>query len=141
MLPTHAHPPTSAEGENEIEEKKTKEGGGGRGGEEIQIFIARPTAQNMQKIATYIKIHKGGEYKLYCTPRRSLTAERILEEKGVFGEIFVGEFVTDWIRLEEDLWSLEIPGSFRELVVVGGRYSKRMDVSGDWIPSQHYYRA
>jgi len=135
MLPTH-YSSTSAEKETET---KSEEGGGAAG--EIQIFIARPTAQNMQKIATYIKIHKGGEYKLYCTPRRSLTAERILEEKGVFGEIFVGEFVTDWIRLEEDLWSLEIPGSFRELVVVGGRHSKRMDVSGHWIPSQHYHRA
>lgn len=57
-------------------------------------------------------------YSVFFVPRRTLICERVLEEEGVYGDITLGEYHLDFIPLDEDLLSLELDDSFRELYLV-----------------------
>lgn len=90
-------------------------------------MILRPTTKNMITLIKFLKAHleqklepsqNRKQFNLYCVPRRSLIAERMLEESGIYGDIFVDEFPIDFISLENDLLSMEIPDSFSSLFAV-----------------------
>ncbi|KAJ2407033.1 Vacuolar protein-sorting-associated protein 33, partial [Coemansia sp. RSA 2530] len=70
------------------------------------------------------------EYSLQLVPRRTLLCERVLEEEGVLGDITIGEYRMDFIPLESDLLSLELPSTFKELYL-----------DGDFSCIQHVARA
>lgn len=55
---------------------------------------------------------------IFFIPQRTLICDRILEEEGVIGDIMIGEFYLDLVSLEEDVLSLEMPMSFRDLFLV-----------------------
>lgn len=84
---------------------------------ESVVYITRSDVAVMSLIAQQVKSqtlqlsHK--TYHVIMVPRRSVVAERVLEEEGVFADVVIGEMHLDWIPLYEDLWSLELNGNFR----------------------------
>ncbi|EXX62843.1 Vps33p [Rhizophagus irregularis DAOM 197198w] len=88
------------------------------------IYICRPQLNYMKYIAEHIAHHQKDvvsnyEYNLFFVPRRTMICERVLEEAGVFGEITIGEYHLDLIPFEDDLLSLELDNTFKELYLDG----------------------
>lgn len=46
------------------------------------------------------------------------TGEKILEEKGVYGDVRIGEYHLDMIPFDDDVLSLELEGAYREIFLV-----------------------
>ena len=57
----------------------------------------------------------GHEFSIFWVPRRTLVAEKILEESGVLGDTSIAEFPLYFLPLEKDLLSLELEDSFADL--------------------------
>jgi vacuolar protein sorting-associated protein 33A len=57
----------------------------------------------------------GHEFSIFWVPRRTLVAEKILEESGVLGDTSTAEFPLYLLPLEKDLLSLELEDSFADL--------------------------
>jgi hypothetical protein len=57
----------------------------------------------------------GHEFSIFWVPRRTLVAEKILEESGVLGDTSTAEFPLYFLPLEKDLLSLELEESFADL--------------------------
>ncbi len=53
------------------------------------------------------------EYTLLLAPRRTKVAERLLEEAGLLGDVTLRDYPLDWVALDEDLLSLEMPLAFK----------------------------
>ncbi|KAL1923818.1 uncharacterized protein VTP21DRAFT_8798 [Calcarisporiella thermophila] len=90
------------------------------------LYICRAQIKNMKHLASHIHHHTSTsspsqkyDYHLFFTPRRTLICERVLEEEGVLGEITMGEFKLEFIPFEDDVISLEMENSFRELFLDG----------------------
>ncbi|KAJ3126525.1 hypothetical protein HK098_007425 [Nowakowskiella sp. JEL0407] len=87
------------------------------------IYLCRPKIQNMKCIAENIRSHTQAgiklEYSLFFVPRRTMICERVLEEEGVYGDISIGEYHLDIIPLDDDVISMELDNSFRELFLDG----------------------
>ncbi|KAJ3158524.1 hypothetical protein HDU86_002749 [Geranomyces michiganensis] len=84
------------------------------------IYICRPKVLYMKWIAAHIQANAAKRaYSLFFVPRRTLICERVLEEEGVYGELTIGEYHLDLLPLEDDLLSLELDNSFRELYLDG----------------------
>ncbi|KAI9142913.1 Sec1-like protein [Paraphysoderma sedebokerense] len=83
------------------------------------VYLCRPNVAFMDWIVEHIKSHAQKsmklEYAIFFVPRRTLLCERALEEKGVYNDVTIGEYHLDFLSLEPDLLSLELPSSFREL--------------------------
>jgi len=91
------------------------------------IYICRPRMIYMKYISDHIHQHKKEnlkkDYSVFFVPRRTIICEKILEEEGVYGEIQLGEYNLDLIPFDDDLLSLELEYSFRELYLEGDRTS------------------
>ncbi|CAG8454859.1 10426_t:CDS:10, partial [Paraglomus occultum] len=85
------------------------------------IYMCRPQLQYMKYIADHIRNHQleranseedgqKYEYHLYFVPRRTMICQRVLEEK---------EYHLDLIPFEDDVLSLELDNSFKELYLDG----------------------
>ncbi|KAJ1668535.1 hypothetical protein EV178_000208 [Coemansia sp. RSA 1646] len=89
------------------------------------FYFTLPHVQKMRIIAEQVKAGLQGasdvakEYSLQLVPRRTLLCERVLEEEGVLGDITLGEYHMDFIPLEDDVLSLELPATFKELYLDG----------------------
>ncbi|KAI8318287.1 vacuolar protein sorting-like protein r-vps33a [Martensiomyces pterosporus] len=89
------------------------------------LYFALPHVSKMKTIAEHIRMGSQDkkdtprEYSLQLVPRRTLLCERVLEEEGVLGDITIGEYRMDFIPLEDDLMSLELPATFKELYLDG----------------------
>ncbi|KAJ2742854.1 Vacuolar protein-sorting-associated protein 33 [Coemansia sp. BCRC 34301] len=101
------------------------------------LYLALPHIRKMKLIAEQVRAgsQRGGsasskEYSLQLVPRRTLLCERVLEEEGILGDITIGEYRMDFIPLEDDLLSLELPSTFKELYL-----------DGDFSSIQHVARA
>jgi len=59
----------------------------------------------------------GGELEIsiFLTPRRTLVADKILEEAGVLGDVNIEEFPLYFIPIEQDVLSMELQDSFKDL--------------------------
>ncbi|XP_055319720.1 vacuolar protein sorting-associated protein 33A [Sitodiplosis mosellana] len=86
------------------------------------IFITRPNLKLMNCIAENVHSidkRRGGSNKelfLYFLPRVSTLCETQLKNKGVYGSfIHVGEFKCDFFPVDNDLLSMELKDSFRDL--------------------------
>ncbi|KAJ1934559.1 Vacuolar protein-sorting-associated protein 33, partial [Kickxella alabastrina] len=80
-----------------------------------------PHVRKMKWIAEHIRRNSSSphDYSLHLVPRRTLLCERVLEEEGVLGDITVSEYRMDFIPLEDDLLSLELPNTFKDLYLDG----------------------
>ncbi|CAG8441010.1 3150_t:CDS:10 [Dentiscutata heterogama] len=89
------------------------------------IYICRPQLNYMRYIAEHIQNHQNEylenpqaqkyEYNLFFVPRRTMICQKVLEEAG----ITIGEYHLDLIPFEDDLLSLELDNTFKELYLDG----------------------
>ncbi|CAG8761276.1 23385_t:CDS:10, partial [Gigaspora margarita] len=89
------------------------------------IYICRPQLNYMRYIAEHIQHHQNEylenplaqkyEYTLFFVPRRTMICQKVLEEAG----ITIGEYHLDLIPFEDDLLSLELDNTFKELYLDG----------------------
>ncbi|KAK3341757.1 Sec1-like protein [Lasiosphaeria hispida] len=85
------------------------------------VFIARgESAGHAQAIADQIRrlqrdSQAPHEFHVFWVPRRTLLSDKVLEEAGVLGDANVAELPLYFFPLEEDLLSLELDNSFRDL--------------------------
>ncbi|RKP07426.1 Sec1-like protein [Thamnocephalis sphaerospora] len=104
------------------------------------IYLCRPRMSHMRSIADNVRYHgdqRNITHNVFLVPRRTLICERILEQEGVMGNILavdywaahlLGECHLDLFPLENDLLSLELEHTFKELYV-DGDYSALYDVA------------
>lgn len=91
------------------------------------IYITRPTLKLMDYIADNLhcedkKSNKSAkkDFYLYFVPRRSELCEQHLIAKGVFGTLtHVGEFKCNFFPVDNDVLSMELKDSYRELHIEG----------------------
>ncbi|KZO91497.1 Sec1-like protein [Calocera viscosa TUFC12733] len=87
------------------------------------IYLCRPQIRWMKIIAEQIKGHTAANerhaYTLLLVPRRTILCDRILEEEGVFGDITLGQLKLEFIPLEEDVLSLEMENTYKEVFLDG----------------------
>ncbi|KZT51079.1 Sec1-like protein [Calocera cornea HHB12733] len=87
------------------------------------VYLCRPQIRWMKIIAQQIKLHTASSerhsYTLLLVPRRTILCDRILEEEGVFGDITLGQLKLEFIPLEEDVLSLEMENTYREVFLDG----------------------
>jgi vacuolar protein sorting-associated protein 33A len=57
-------------------------------------------------------------FHVYFVPRKTMICERVLEEKGVYGSVNIGEFQLDLIPFDDDVLSLELEWGYKELFLV-----------------------
>jgi vacuolar protein sorting-associated protein 33A len=88
------------------------------------VYLVKPTISNMRLIAGHVMTHKETDkthvYTLLMAPRKTMLAERELEEQGVKDEIGrIGEFQLELIPMDGDLLSMEWESAYRELYLEG----------------------
>lgn len=70
-------------------------------------------------IAQHIEQHseKGQvkEYSIIFVPRRTMICERVLEDRGVYGDVKIGELHMDLVALDTDVLTLELPSCFYDV--------------------------
>eukprot|EP01006_Ploeotia_vitrea_P009473 TRINITY_DN22181_c0_g1_i1.p1 TRINITY_DN22181_c0_g1~~TRINITY_DN22181_c0_g1_i1.p1 ORF type:complete len:675 (+),score=390.92 TRINITY_DN22181_c0_g1_i1:48-2027(+) len=91
---------------------------------EAVVYLVRPETRLMHLIADQVQGHiragdTGKKYGVFFVSRRTMLCERVLSDRGVYGELLLGEYQLDLIPMEEDLLSLELPGVFRECFLDG----------------------
>lgn len=57
----------------------------------------------------------GHEFHIFWVPRRTLVSDKLLEEAGVLGDVNIAELPLYFFPLEQDVLSLELDSSFRDL--------------------------
>ncbi|ORX57239.1 vacuolar protein sorting-associated protein 33A-like protein [Piromyces finnis] len=88
------------------------------------VFICRPKMMNMTYIRDIILDHRQNanneiQYYIYFVPRRTMICERVLEDAGVYGDVTIGEYHLDIVPLDDDLLSMELENSFKDLFLDG----------------------
>lgn len=89
------------------------------------IYLVRPNIALMKLIAGHIHKHKSDSstshksYGIYFVPRKTMLCERVLAETGVLGDVQRGAYHLDLIPFEEDVLSLELNESFRDVFLDG----------------------
>jgi len=88
------------------------------------VYICRPKMINMKYITD--NIHQNSDnpdnaiqYYIYFVPRRTMICERVLEDEGVYGDVTIGEYHLDIVPLDDDLLSMELDNSFKDLFLDG----------------------
>jgi len=80
------------------------------------MFLIRPRVLLVQHIAAQIqqakKVGHKRNYMIVFVPRKLYSCERILEQEGVYGDVRIAELNLDFIRLDNDVISLELPQFF-----------------------------
>ncbi|KAK3942698.1 Sec1-like protein [Diplogelasinospora grovesii] len=85
------------------------------------VFIARgECARHAQSIADQIRrlqreSQTNHEFHVFWVPRRTLVADKVLEEAGVLGDANIAELPLYFFPLERDVLSLELDDSFQDL--------------------------
>ncbi|KAF1808129.1 vacuolar sorting protein-like protein [Eremomyces bilateralis CBS 781.70] len=85
------------------------------------VFLARSDNLNeVHAIASQIKrLRQSGqtehEISIFWVPRRTLVSDQILEEEGALGDVNVSEYPLYFVPVAEDILSLELENSFRDL--------------------------
>ncbi|CAG9937883.1 unnamed protein product [Clonostachys rosea f. rosea IK726] len=85
------------------------------------VFIVRgESGRHAEAVAAQIKrvqreSQTGHEFHIFWVPRRTLLSDQTLEESGVLGDVNVAELPLSFFPLENDVLSLELNDSFRDL--------------------------
>lgn len=80
------------------------------------LYLCRPTLSTMNQVADQLSNKPGKDCHLYLVPRQTLLAERVLESRGVLGELTTrGTFPMGAIPIENDVYSLELTSAFTDL--------------------------
>ncbi|KAL4448622.1 hypothetical protein ABPG75_005841 [Micractinium tetrahymenae] len=95
------------------------------------VYLAHGGLDTCQAVARHVRMCQGGaarggqsfDFSLLLMPRRTAVAERILEERGILGDVAIRDLPLDWVPLDDGLLSLERPAAFKELTVDRDRSS------------------
>ncbi|XP_065672743.1 vacuolar protein sorting-associated protein 33B isoform X4 [Hydra vulgaris] len=89
------------------------------GGECQKIIILRPYPESVKLVVNGVKNDKkkniSHKYYLVFTPKKLNVCDKILEEEGVFGDVIINEYSLDFITLDADVMSLELPVFYTHL--------------------------
>ncbi|XP_056021791.1 vacuolar protein sorting-associated protein 33B-like isoform X1 [Ostrea edulis] len=84
---------------------------------EQRIYLVRPRMTTMKSIADHINSDKNinfqRKYNIIFVPRKLHTAVSVLEYEGVMGYVTLSELRLDFIPLDKDVLSLELPEFFK----------------------------
>lgn len=89
------------------------------------IYLIRPDDRATQCVVKNVLAHKGDmtqadkQYSVIFMPRITLACEKALDDAGIMGDVTVGEYCMELIPFEEDVLTLELPNSFREINLDG----------------------
>eukprot|EP00039_Didymoeca_costata_P027247 m.17967 g.17967 ORF g.17967 m.17967 type:complete len:609 (+) comp6153_c0_seq1:147-1973(+) len=87
------------------------------------IYLVRPDPRRVAFIAEQIKAHEaeasGHDHYIFFTPRQTLVCEAALQEQGVFGNCTIGEFHLNFVPMDSDIMSMELPASFSDYHIHG----------------------
>ncbi|KAJ2005892.1 Vacuolar protein-sorting-associated protein 33 [Coemansia thaxteri] len=112
------------------------------------IYLTLPHIRKMKLIAEQVRAASQSsanssaarkEHSLQLVPRRTLLCERVLEEEGVLGDVTIGEYRMDFIPLEDDLLSLELPATTFKELYLDGDFSAIQHVARAVMRLQGYY--
>ena len=83
------------------------------------VFIARPSLESTRVFADHMKAHGDKLFSLFFVPRRSANCERMLMEEGLIEQLAqpIAEMKLDLVPYDNDVLSLELRGSFRNLFI------------------------
>ncbi|XP_028399214.1 vacuolar protein sorting-associated protein 33B-like isoform X2 [Dendronephthya gigantea] len=62
------------------------------------------------------------KYKIIFVPKKFYVCEMILEQEGVYGDVILEELTVDFIPMDSDLLSMEIPDMFRNYFLDGDQH-------------------
>jgi hypothetical protein len=102
------------------------------------IYLVRPTMEAMQQVAAHIHQHseKGQkkEYDVVFVPRRTMVAERVLEDRGVYAHLMSCVFIrpTSCLGAQKRslIWCLLAPSLVHSLLAVSLRLTLSAQVRG-----------
>ncbi|XP_062574358.1 vacuolar protein sorting-associated protein 33B-like isoform X2 [Saccostrea cucullata] len=84
---------------------------------EQRIYLVRPRMTTMKAIADHINsdlnINFKRKYNIIFVPRKLHTCLSVLEYEGVIGHVTLSEFQLDFLPLDKDILSLELPEFFK----------------------------
>lgn len=92
---------------------------------DMVLYFVRPTPTLIQLLIQHIKARQRDPRQaavpvhVHFVPRRSLVCEKLMAQAGIMPYITLGEFTLDFIPLEHDVLSLEIPDAFYNFAVEG----------------------
>ena len=70
--------------------------------------------RNRSTTGTAPTVNQPQEHQTYCdAPARRQVCERLLEEAGLLADVQLRDFPLEWVPLDEDLLSLEMPTAFK----------------------------
>ena len=77
------------------------------------------------------------DFYIFWVPRRTLLSNKILEDKGIIGDVNIAEFPLYFCPLEQDVLSLELEDSFSDLYLVwSSQYGSSAPANGRSIRIQ-----
>lgn len=101
------------------------------------LYLVRPRIPLMRQIAAHIQQDNRQQlqksYSIFFVPRRTIVCEKILEEERVIGNVSIRECPLYFIPFDEDVLSLELERSFKEIKVDG-------DTSSLWYIARAIYK-
>ncbi|CAB4006211.1 vacuolar sorting-associated 33B-like, partial [Paramuricea clavata] len=91
-----------------------------------QIYIVRPSMTQAKLISDHINADKNSgikrTYKVIFVPKKFYVCEMILEQEGVYGDVIMEELTVDFIPMDSDVLSMEIPDFFRDYFLEGDQH-------------------
>ncbi|XP_046857548.1 vacuolar protein sorting-associated protein 33B-like [Xenia sp. Carnegie-2017] len=91
-----------------------------------QIYLVRPTLTQTKYIADHINADKNSgllrKYKVVYVPKKFHMCEMIIEQEGVHGDVAIEELTVDFVPLDSDVISMEIPDFFRAYFLDGDQH-------------------
>eukprot|EP00795_Rhopilema_esculentum_P006060 gene6060-11431_t len=90
---------------------------------ERRMYVTRPYVSRMKMIVDHIKLDKEKklniDYRVVFTPKKLALCDHYFEEEGVYGDVKMEELPLDFIVLDDDVMSMEMPFFFRDLYLNG----------------------
>lgn len=88
-----------------------------------RIYLLRPELLPTKFVADHVnndkKSGKSRSYKIVYVPKKLHICEMILEQEGVYGDVSLDEFQLEFIPLDEDILTLELPSFLKDYVLEG----------------------
>ncbi|CAH1796198.1 unnamed protein product [Owenia fusiformis] len=108
-----------------------------------RIYLVRPEMLTMKQVADHINADIAVDsvqkkYKILMVPRKLHVCEQILEQEGVHGYVTIEEFQLDFIPLDTDLVSLELP-EFTRSCLMDGDQSWSHTIAKSLVNLQTYF--
>ncbi|XP_067016760.1 vacuolar protein sorting-associated protein 33B-like isoform X1 [Acropora muricata] len=109
-----------------------------------RIYLLRPELLLTKFVADHVnndkKSGKSRSYKIVYVPKKLYVCEMILEQEGVYGDVSLEEFKLEFIPLDEDVLTLELPSFLKDYFLEGDQTPVSF-VARALATLQHFYGA